>query len=283
LKDLAGSAAGKGIDAIKGGDDHAPKSDGHADAAQSSAAPHKEESLMEKGQHAVDEFAHHQIDKAGDYLQQVAHNPQVLFNQLADMVKDHYGQDTANALAKLLGVHPNADTQAHAPVETSHAEHSAASALVQAIHAEEHGTATQALTQDTAASAVENAHIPVLEAHPLVPSHGDPQSEVASHASLAALSGHEANALGGHDMQAALQNALHGISFSALGGLDGAHAGQSHGAEAGIIVIGGHEMALDSLMHATQQAPVYDHDMPAHFEMPSLLELHAAHSAHQLV
>jgi hypothetical protein len=76
----------------------------------------------------------------------------------------------------------------------------------------------------------------------------------------------------------ALQNALHGISFSALGP-EGMHAGQ----EAGNIVIGGHEMALESMMHSAQHAPVYDHDMPAHFEMPSLLELHAAHSAHQLV
>jgi hypothetical protein len=102
-------------------------------------------------------------------------------------------------------------------------------------------------------------------------------SEEASRLSHVMDSHANAEALVGNVIHA-LENTLNGISFSALGGED-PHTAH----DAGKFVIGGHEMALESMMHSAQHASVYDHDMPAHFEMPSLLELHAAHSAHQLV
>ena len=101
--DLAGSAAGKGIDAIEG-DHDAPKSDGAGTGAEASAAPHKDKSLMEKGKHAVDNAAHGLIDKIDDAIQNTAHDPQWLLNQIAGALKDKSGGNGfADALGKLLG------------------------------------------------------------------------------------------------------------------------------------------------------------------------------------
>jgi hypothetical protein len=260
MTDLAGSAAGKGVDYVKGGDDHAPKADHHDDAATTPAAPHKDESLMEKGQHALDDFVHHQIDKAGDYIQKVAHDPQVLYNQIADMVKDHYGKDTAAMLGKLLGVHPdaNADAQGHTPVETSHAIHNPAqelaSTVAQTAHDDGH---TATVAQPLAVATAENAHVATVEAPTLAPSFGDHTSTAADHAA---------------DFQAALQNAMHiftdaaphTLSLGGLAGLDAAHDMQSHGAETGIIIVGGHEVT-------------FDHGMPVHAELPMMMDHHFAH------
>jgi hypothetical protein len=297
LEDI-GSAAGKVIEAVEA-HEQAPQPDGHSETETPSAVETHDESLMEKAQNAVDEVVHQAIDKASDILEKATHDPISLLNQAAEAIKDHLG-NAADALAKLN--------------DASHAtgEHAAACASDEA----ETGTTDAALTETpategTAASAVADAHVTepeAQEAHSepsfgrvvlgndnsafpqiVLGNHASETKEIVlgNHAAESAMpqplppGGTEASTFEGHDVQT-LQSALNGISFSALA-LDGAQAGQADGAEAGKIVIGGQEMALDSLMDGAQQAPVCDHDMLPHVEMPSLLELHAAHLAHQLV
>ncbi len=302
-KDLAGSAAGKGVDFVKG-HEPAPAAAAHDDAAAPAAKAGHDESLLEKGQHAIDDAAHHAIDKAGDLIDKATHDPQWALNQIADAVKDHFGKGATDALGKVTGVHDaahaNGDASAAhaaeaAPIGTTHAALSTASASEASAHGfwdlaghgDGHGldfaTAAQALTQGNAASAVASAHIPLLETHSLVPSFGGSdsvESLFGNHSSWSEATSQsmpagftEAGGLGGHELQATLQNALHGISFSEPQllslGLDGAHAGQTHGA------------ALESMAQVTQQhMPDFDHAMPAHFELPSMLD---GHFAHQLV
>ena len=318
-KDLAGAAAGKGLDAIKG-DDHAPKSDGHGESANPSGNADNHESLLDKGLHALEDARDQAIHKATDIFEKATHDPQWLLNHAADAVKDHFGKGAADALGKLLDVVSHANGDANAPAHaadgaatgTTHSALTAApsgsSFWDQAGHGDGHGldgsTLAHALTQGTAASAVAHAHIPVLEAHPLVPSFGDPdfvESVFSNHASWSALNPQPlppapdpAGAFGGHDLQAALQNALHGISFSEMSpqllsmGLDGPHAGQTSGAEAGIIIVGGHDAIAaltDSLsgmaQHSQPQppAPNFDQATLAHSELPAMWD----EFSHQLV
>ncbi|MBR1209640.1 hypothetical protein [Bradyrhizobium sp. JYMT SZCCT0180] len=249
MRDLAGSAAGKGLDAVNG--NASPPPGGTAGSAASSAAPHKDESLMERGQHAVDNAAHGLIDKVDNAIQNTMHDPQWLLTQIADGIKDHADdKGFAGALGKLLGMtdgnHANGDAAAHAaeaaPTGTAHAaltmepaaESSVSSFWDQAGQGDGHGldspTVVQALTQGTAASAVANADIPVLQAQPIVPSFGDPESTestFAGHATLAALNPQplppdpgEAIVLG-HELKALLQNILHDASFDAMETLEG--------------------------------------------------------------
>lgn len=242
MRDLAGAAAGKGLDAINGNASPPP---GGTESGSSSAAPQKDESLMEKGQHAVDNAAHGLIDKVDNAIQNTMHDPQWLLSQIADGIKDHADdKGFAGALGKLLGMtdgnHANGDAAAHAteaaPTATSHAaltmepvaESSVSSFWDQAGQGDGHGldspTVVQALTQGTAASAVANADIPTLQAQSLVPSFGDPESAesmFAGHASLAALNPQPLPPGSGEELKALLQNILHDASFDAMGALEG--------------------------------------------------------------
>jgi hypothetical protein len=257
-KSLAGAAADKGFDAIKG-DDHAPTSDGHGDKAPTDKAENHE-SLIDKGLHALGDAKDHAIDKATDIFEKATHDPNWLLTQGADMVKDHFGKGAADALGKLLAVtdgshaHADAGTTAHAAegsaIGTTHSALTAAPSgnnfWEQASHGDGHildaatqkGDLAHALSEGTAASAVANAPIPVLESHSLVPSFGAGDSVESM--------------LGNHASWSAMSQSLPHAGFDAAG------------------AFGGHEA-----MHVHQQMPHFDHAMPAHFEL--MLDSHFAH------
>jgi len=130
------------------------------------------------------------------------------------------------------------------------------------------------------ASAIANTQASSGIGHDVIHAVHEVASAVANTQASSAHSAGEPGASAGHDMQAALQSVMHIFSDAQPHSLslDGALASLAHGVESGHFTIGGHEVSMDSLAHVTlpQVADFLEH-MPAHSDLPSMLESHFAH------
>ncbi len=248
LKDLgksaAGAAADKGLDFVKGGDNHAPNADNSGNGSHTTEHTANNDSLFDKALHAAEQAKDDALHKATDLIDKVTHDPQTLLNMAADAIKDHLAKDPGDAFSKLFAANlggSHAHTDAHAAdgttIGTSHA----------ALTAESHDSAPT-----FAGDSVE--------------------SLFAQH--------NVAGAPGSHGAHATLQDVLHLISLSELNpdllsSLHGALTGHSSGSEANLF--GSHDLLAQHQPEAA--VPHVDGGMLMHSDMASTS--HNEH-AHQL-
>ena len=205
LKYAAGDAFDKGLDIVNGND--TANADDHDDSSTGN------DSVLDKGWHAAESA----FNGAVDTLNDAVNHPEGLLDQGTIWIGDHFNQEVTNALDKVPGALAAIGQSNGSDEDTTGTTHlilpgdvvggdvghalpdtidlsgfwdgaaraiglgldtstsQAISSLIETLHAE------------TTASAVANAHVPLLEASPLPSLGGDPRGDFSDHASWSML------------------------------------------------------------------------------------------------